>query len=31
VREGGLELQELIEGVSLEDVRARTAAPFRTT
>jgi 3-oxoacid CoA-transferase B subunit len=30
VREGGLFLEELVEGVSLEHLRARTAAPFRT-
>jgi 3-oxoacid CoA-transferase subunit B len=30
VQDGGLVLDELVEGVSLEDVKARTAAPFRT-
>jgi 3-oxoacid CoA-transferase B subunit len=30
IRDGGLALEDLVEGVSLEDVRARTAAAFRT-
>jgi len=30
VRDGGLVLEELVDGVSLEELRGRTAAPFRT-
>jgi len=30
LRDGGLVLDELVEGVSIDEVRARTSAPFRT-
>jgi len=29
LRDGGLVLEELVEGVSIDEVRARTSAPFR--
>jgi acyl CoA:acetate/3-ketoacid CoA transferase beta subunit len=31
VHDGGLVLLELVEGVSIDDVRSRTAGTFRTT
>ncbi|TMB33228.1 MAG: succinyl-CoA--3-ketoacid-CoA transferase, partial [Deltaproteobacteria bacterium] len=30
VRDGGLVLDELVEGVSIDELKARTAAPFST-